>query len=183
MLRPYLSTCPFLTQDNDSPGGFVYSPEESLKTSLGLTVPVGTSLARSNGHVIITVKNASLTIEERRLDDLRKSARHLDLCIAHIDLNHAFIALYNEYASHFPILCLDSRSGKVLWRTQARALGAENLGFRTGPPWLHEPIIVPIKTTVAVFGTGAGGAYLDAFDRESGKPLYHFATNYWYYPH
>jgi hypothetical protein len=100
---------------------------------------------------------------------------HLNATVA---ADRAFVAFFDEFGERYPLLCIDRNSGKVLWKAEVWALATEQIPARSGS-WAHNLILEFHKKSVVLYGIGVG-CYVEAFDIETGKPLYRFASNAWY---
>jgi hypothetical protein len=91
--------------------------------------------------------------------------------------DRAFVAFFDEYGEKYSLLCIDRKSGKVLWKEQVWALATEQIPARTGP-WGHALTMVLQNRSVVLLGIGVG-CYIESFDIATGKPLYRFSSNTW----
>jgi hypothetical protein len=137
-------------------------------------------LKKENGKVIITVGSATLPIVEKVFQQLKNEHGHppADTIQAKIGPKQSFLAWYEPSGKSFPLLCIDSQSGKVLWTANAWASGGEILAFGSGPMVgsLH---IKVLEQQVALFGWAAGSCYLEVLSRDTGTVSYRFSTDYW----
>jgi hypothetical protein len=90
----------------------------------------------------------------------------------------SFVALYSTLGDRFSLLCIESRSGRPLWKTSVWALGAEVVPYGIGVR-RHDLGIICTGRQVAVFGDDGDSCYLEAFDTQTGKNIFRFSTNYW----
>jgi hypothetical protein len=96
-----------------------------------------------------------------------------------VERDRSFIAVCRPEGGRFSLLCLDSRTGKLLWEGEVWAFGTENLVVTTGW-WSHDALLVPAEDTMIVFGWGGTGCYVEAFAARTGKAVFRFATNLWF---
>src|SRR5262249_17086761 len=93
----------------------------------------------------------------------------------------SFIALYNDHGDRFTLVCLDTLSGRELWRSEVWARGGENFGGPgSGPGPYHEASLIVKENEIAVAGYCLGAVYLEKFDRRTGKAILRFCTDYWW---
>jgi hypothetical protein len=173
-LKRYLPIAPFL---KDVDGSVMDVSPPFSQTPLGIWIPPGTELKKHGKMITISVGANSVTVREELLDRLRKASSG-DLLKAVLGPKHSYIALFSGSGQAFPLLCLESNSGRVIWEAETWGYGGENVkGVGTGITH-HEIEIVVGDKKVALFGQG-WGCYLEVFDRDTGANLCRFSTSYW----
>jgi hypothetical protein len=178
-LKDYLGVAPFLEK---GPNGSVNFPApEFRKSVLGLWAPSEITVKKENGKVVFSQGQASIFLEEEDLlqESRLGKSRERNYCMLTIGSDSSYLILYDLFGDQGSLLSLDTRTSKIRWRAQVMCMGAEKFARRTGS-WYHEAILVPAGEDVAVFGIGSDGCYLEAFDRQTGRNSYRFATNLWY---
>jgi hypothetical protein len=98
---------------------------------------------------------------------------------AHVGPERTVIAFCDDYGSPFPLICVDSRTGKEVWRTTVWTTRSWPLFFHTGPSPTHYFEFSETKNRLMVFGY-AFGCYAAEFDVENGKGVFHFTTDHWF---
>jgi hypothetical protein len=177
----YFPFSPFLERLGD--GSYVFKVEKFDKAPLGLLARANISVKPQGDGVSVKADSVELRIDATRLSELASEYKFA----RYIDVRHkpprVIVSLHDEFGSKFPFWCVDAQSGRLLWDGESWGYGAENLiAFRSGP-WRHKVEVVIANHTVAVFGGGTSTysvVYLEAYDIRSGKPLYRFASNYWF---
>jgi hypothetical protein len=176
-LRPYLGRCPTLKLMD----GNVYSERIHTyrATDLGLMANEDTTLAQSDGMVVIMSGDDTLRVSQKELHSVRAAYRVPDHCAAHIGAERSFVALHDQLGGRFPLLCVDSLTGNKLWQVDVWGTGAEHLMSISGA-WSNDVTILTNGKLVTVFGDAPGGCYAEAFDVESGSNAFRFCTGDWY---
>jgi hypothetical protein len=176
-LNPYLPVAKFLKADADSIGGFVTEPEPLRPTGMDLKAVRGTSLTRRGADATIAVRgeHASVRLNHRVVEKLREHY-HLEAVAAAIGPRHSLLAFYDLLGTRFPLLCVDTKSGRVEWQAEVWALNFE--AGSTAP--IHRLSMAVGDKAVGVFGEG-GRCYLEIFDLTTGAPACRFCTDYWGY--
>ena len=155
--------------------------DEFAETPLEIRLPRNTSVEKKGNTFLLRVGSQSTKLR----DDVLKSIRALDTsgpttCMVTIQERYSFVDEYNELAAAFPLICVKSESGKLVWQTAVWGTGTENLGFATGV-WFHKREIVRGNgDSIAIFGAGVPGVYLECFEIGTGKNRYRFSSNHWY---
>jgi hypothetical protein len=174
----YLSIASFITKRKD--GTYREEAEPFQETILGAHVPAGTRLKRADGKIAITVVKATVTTEDRLFQRLKKelSADFTMLRVAP-GPKQSYLVWYEPDGHSYPVVCLDSQSGQILWKTVSWASGSQNLlGY--GGQMNHDVELVPVPGKLLVFGSVfIGGQYLEAFSSETGSCLFRFSSSRW----
>jgi hypothetical protein len=174
-LLEYLPSCPLLVRDHETvimrPAvfkrvSFFNAPRESL-----CKVERDTVLFESNGRTIRLSSALLNRWPESRIRDRRLRAS--------LGSQHSWLACFERYGAGFPIICVETETGRLVWKTDVWAQGADNLGWFTGS-WDHDLSIVVKDDKVALFGRGAANCYLEVLEAKTGSVLLRFSTNYWY---
>jgi hypothetical protein len=93
-----------------------------------------------------------------------------------IDKDRSFVAYHNDFGYSFSLLCLDRKSGNLIWKATVWDW-ANDLG--TSGPWYDHVAVVGNDQRVFVIGCGVSCFYIEAFERASGKSIIRFAN--WYF--
>lgn len=142
---------------------------------LGIRAPIGTELVKKGDRIVVTVhssveanRTASVTIDESVLDQLEEY-QAFEKCAAQVKPEESFLAFYTDLGSRFPLIAVDSHSGKVLWRAEVWSRDAAFGGVSD-----HVAEIVVNDNFVAVFGICVVERYVEAFDRKTGACVFRF---------
>jgi hypothetical protein len=176
-MEDYLPIAPFFSKED---GLYKEEPERFDETNLGPRVPSGTRLTRTEGGITIMVRDATVTMDEKLFQQIKKEPRgEFDELRAVLGPKFSYIAWYDPIGDPFPLVCLDSRSGKLRWRVKSWGSGADNrLGY--SGPTRHDVYVSVASGKVVLFGRAfGGGCYLEAFSEDTGSSLYRFSTSYW----
>jgi hypothetical protein len=179
MLNQYIPVCDFLARDKRNPNSFSWTPEPLVYNATAkLYAPRGVRLTTRNGWIAFRTgkgkgKLAAKMLYKLRIDD-EYIANALKCSFAG---KRAFVALYHNRGSAFPLLCIDPHSGKVYW--QSEVWGVNRRATDAGIGYYNIAILVNHES-VAVFGQ-SDECNLEVFDRNTGKALYRFSTNEWGY--
>jgi hypothetical protein len=93
------------------------------------------------------------------------------------DNENCYSAVYFGLTGGFTLHCSDRRSGKDLW--EADVLGAAGGLLRGGSgPGYHRVTLLSGDSVLYVFGGESDGAYVEGFDKKSGKVRFRFSTGY-----
>jgi hypothetical protein len=141
-------------------------------------IPQDTAITKTARGIKITRNKAAIFIDEDLLKTLRKKLLGPQLKV-HIFPKKSYVAICDWCGSKYPLVCVDSESGRLLWTAEVWALGAENFHLTTGK-WKHEFQIIESRGVVGVFGRSIGGYYFEMFDQKTGNNMCRFVTN-WYY--
>ena len=171
-IEEYLPIAPFLHKER---GWLLWTPQELARTELGEFAPVGTSLKRDGGDVLITQGTATLRLRQEILRRTDYCPPLLRCCAARLGPQRSFLVLYSDEARPFPLICVDSRSGRLLW--QAQVWGSGWQPFSSGCTH-HELSIEVCDNRVALFGE-TGSCYLEAFDLATGACAFRFCSGWW----
>jgi hypothetical protein len=94
------------------------------------------------------------------------------VCLA---MERAYIAIYQWPPIPYKVLSIDLSTRRILWVSEVWAAGTfvnyEGIGW-------HRAEIRLVGETVAVFGVSEGCAYVETFDKATGKNLCRFSTAY-----
>lgn len=173
-LPNYVPLCP---QVRKGPSGspFICFPQ-AHDTGLELRAPTGTEVASEKDTVAIRVGERTLRLRGKNVKELRDLAFGNDTIETCVTKDRSFVAFVDKFADPYVLACVDTRSGKVLWRTWVWGLG--NYGGYTGS-WTHNVQIVSDNRVVAVYGECVLECYAEAFDVETGKSLFRFTSCLW----
>lgn len=130
-----------------------------------LLVPLGRS------RLVLGARRGVFTVEASALS-LSRSASDFTVALAGPDLS--FLAFPSEQGYPYDLLAVETRTGRVLWRSQA---WGTMRGVTTGQH-LHRITIERRGQAVVVFGA-ASGLYAEGFDVRSGAELFRFSDNCW----
>ena len=132
----------------------------------------------SGGFTVIR-GGLSLTIKKPAFDKYLSEFYSPNLVHLFDDAKLAFLSLYDDYGSKFPVFCFDKGTGNLAWVAQIWAAGAEKVPARTGV-WGHSLFVTTNERLIAIFGICAGGCYLDILEKKTGTTIARFSTHFWY---
>jgi hypothetical protein len=168
----YLPKCSFLKKSKN--GSFTYQPEILHKTALGFKTAKNVEIGNEKGGAFLTIGKKRIGVAKNFFN--QKGLSYWDKCAGHIGQDYTFVAFYNSIAESFPLFCLDSKSGKVLWKKTVWAEGGL-IGGKTGA-YFHDLSLEVSENHIGVFGLG-GECYLEIFDSKKGDAICRFSTNLW----
>ena len=142
-----------------------YGPKSSaVKTDDGLVL--------SRGEQKLTIVN---DVVEQLKKDARQSAKY---CIVEFSKEKSCVAIYDDLGLRFPLYCIESKTGKLLWKAEIWGQ-REDAQMFTGGGSHHEVQLQVEEQQVAVWGAGLYGAYVECFDPKTGTAKFRFSTEYW----
>jgi hypothetical protein len=149
-----------------------------LTKQAGAWAPEGLTLARTDsGELSVSLKpDLRVTVPATVVKETIAHRPGDRVVRAEVADGRVFVAIHDHYGTPFPLLCFDSKSGKLLWQADSWSTG--NPGQGTGV-WYQEIELLPLKKSMVILGDGQG-CYLEAFDAETGKPKYRFCNHAWY---
>jgi len=141
-----------------------------------------TGITLTDGTYVIT---EGLTTVRVRQEDLTKFG-NLDGIFkrieAHVGQARTFIAICDDSGAPFPVICVNSQTGAVLWQATVwptRSTSA-TFTFLGGLP-RHYFAFDETKNMIAVFGC-ALRCFAAGFDVRNGDPIFQFTTDHWWFP-
>lgn len=154
----------------------------------------GTDISPIDGGMIlwhdkkISLQRKGENIEVRKHDglipvsflELKRLSRQgiLDHVAVTSDERDTYIAIHSTIGTCFPLLAIDNSTKTIRWRRDVWALGVNNLVAVSGI-WYHNVESVSNEMIIAIFGSGTGGCYVEAFEIRTGRPVVRIATNNW----
>ena len=139
-----------------------------------LEVPIGLSLRETNGRIVVRRGDSSFSVPKPVVDKV-DSEQLFQRCTATIKGDTGVVAFFDGPGSCF-LFCV--KNNTLQWSAEAWNYGAPNRIGVTGP-WTHDLEVSIQEKCVAVFGTGTGGAYVEAFDKKTGANIFRFSQTYW----
>jgi hypothetical protein len=177
VLEGYLKRTDILTKS----GKRIFLREEPRPEKMAGFFPApGLVLSREGeGDLTITVSGERFVVPAALLKPSRPERfsldRHVNALVAD---RRAFVAVHEQHGERFPLFCFDLRSGKLIWRADVWAAGAENLVARDGP-WNHDVFLQSHKGSLVIYGD-CPACYIESLDAVTGKPQFRFCSNAWY---
>lgn len=179
MLRPYAGRAPFLV----STGREVFVQQERLREYTNelapLHTPTDTLVTRSDRKITVKVGEKSVSFSESLIGRLSSDPFSGQTLRAVVDDRRAFVVLYDWDGEPFPVVCVDSRTGELIWKAVSWGYGGDNLPFRSGS-WSQDVELVVTGERLGLFGSGPRSHYLETFDAKTGAVLARFSSNTWY---
>ena len=87
----------------------------------------------------------------------------------------AYVYLYFWPPIPYKLCAIDRRSSKVIWSSLVWAAGG--MKTYTGQGW-HQAELTLTSGNITVFGVAGDTAYVEMFDRKTGKNIVRFSTSY-----
>jgi hypothetical protein len=144
------------------------------KTDFGMEVPLDTKISINDNKLNIQQNNLSLRIDRKLMPTIDKGAFNIN-CTSSLKPDKSFIAFHIELGYSYPLYCIDSSTGDVIWKT---IVWANSPAFRSvglsGPPRHHDIYFSITDKYVVVFGAGVP-LYVEAFDIKNGKNIFRFS--------
>jgi hypothetical protein len=128
------------------------------------------SLGRDGDQWIVKKDGQSIRVPvEVRLAPVEKAAVHLAA-------ETAYVALYHSWPpTPYRLLAVHPGNGKVIWSAKVWAAGG--LTDYDGDGW-HVAELRLVGETLAIFGVSDSAAYIELFDKKTGKNRCRFSTAY-----
>jgi hypothetical protein len=175
--KKYLPQCDFLVQGNQKLNGreIGYCPQPRVDTKMGFYSPQNLHVERKDDKIVLTSGEATVTVQDSKFDEEMKHPHEFGA--VHFGPQRTFIAMYEMSGGSFPLFCVDSQTGKMLWQTEIWAWGHHVTLGR----WLPDPDMMFAETENQIFVFGKScGTYVEAFDIENGNPTLRFTPDhYW----
>lgn len=91
-----------------------------------------------------------------------------------------FISFYDDGARAHPVVCVDTQTGVVVWRSTCA--GAKPNVFGSGVDSSYVEMKLDSRGRLYVFGASGLGNYVQIFDQANGKSVAQFSTRYQHRP-
>ena len=147
-------------------------------TALGGCTEEATRIRIRGDTLTIQVGEHQISVKKRLFSDSLAAASVDPRCAALIAGQHCFVAVFESSGLSFPLTCVDTTTGQLVWRQVVWAAFPVSRPQMTGP-FDHEVHLSIGDGVVGVFGLGPGSQYIEAFQCESGKSVLRFSTSYW----
>jgi len=143
-------------------------------------IPKGTKIDKQGNRFTMTSAEGSIGISTDLVREISEkySVRNV---LPVPGPENSFVAFFDQFGSLNPLICFDSRTGKLLWQAEVWALGGNNLTGPLSGAWIHDVTIELGGDKVFVFGRGNGRVYVEAFDRRTGRNHLRVTTHKWYF--
>ena len=129
--------------------------------------------------VIITSDGCQLVLTANQWEKISRSTFFGKQIALKVASAHSYLATFDDVGWGYELNCLDTATGRTVWKSPVWAEGVDNLGGISGV-WSHGAQIEVQDDRVIVWGAGTGGTYLEAFDALTGECQLRFCTEYWY---
>ena len=136
--------------------------------------------ANSFAGAVTTAQLAiKLDLDKSRLADLQgRYPFFREVKVAFSKSNErSFVVFFCDWEQPYPLLCVDSKSGNMLWEQPVWGTGTIGPGSGQHVNYLA---IACDSQQVAIFGKGSLGLSIEVFSTEDGKPQLRFATTNWF---
>jgi len=137
-------------------------------------VPIGLSLTESDGRIVVRRGDSSFSIPKAVVDKV-DSEEWFERGTAAIKGDTGVLAFFGVPGTCFLFAV---KNNTLQWRAEVWGYGLPNRIGVTGS-WVHDLEVSIEEKCVAVFGTGTGGAYVEAFDKKTGANIFRFSHTYW----
>jgi hypothetical protein len=139
-----------------------------------LEVPTGTELREHDGQIVVRIGERECVFPITIIDCLNKDDVFVSRACAGISGENGVLAFYDRTG---PCYLFCARKGVLRWQSVGWGQGSTAIA---GGYWAHDAEIVLQDDIVAVFGSGTGGPYVEAFDLETGQNRFRFSREYWF---
>jgi hypothetical protein len=173
-MEDYRPIAPFLERRGNT---FLINPDADHLTDVGGRAPIGTDLDRYDGKVVLSMGNKKVSISKDALPKFEAYTPPLAHCAVILGSKRSFLAFYDQLANPYPLVCVDSRSGEVLWREMVWAMGFTRAIAGTA---VHNMNMNLTGGAISIFGDRPSGVYAESFDVENGTNIFRFSTNSWH---
>ena len=123
----------------------------------------------------ILTLSKKISIPRSVIDQWSSEHPFITRCKATIEGGIGVVAFYDRRPQVYLLLCV--KNDNIKWQAEVWRYGGPSGG--TGGSWSHDLEITIQEDCVAVFGTGSGGAYVEAFDKRTGANLFSFSPKFW----
>jgi hypothetical protein len=152
-----------------SSNALAFQRGKRIITGLRIRTEEGISLSKENGTITLRVGKQSLVVPKELIIEDRVLADNLTVLISG---QHWYVALYDTVGYKYPLVCLENKTGKMLW--QAVVWGTwwwEYSGLHSQRVSLSKQ-----DDRVVVFGASSTGAHVEAFKASDGTNLFRVST-------
>jgi hypothetical protein len=139
-----------------------------------LTVEVG-----NKKTLFVDESKLTVTIADEVIKKIVKDNPFHNKCTFVVEKDLAFVCFFDDFGSDFPMVVVDTPSGRTLWSIQLWGYGGDNLPFKSGQ-WKHDLSIVRQGDRVVVFGYGTE-CHLEVVQISTRKSIMRFSSNCWYW--
>jgi hypothetical protein len=142
------------------------------------------NLRRRGKQVVVSAGGRAVTVREDSIpeDWWMPDGTAVDSIEASLGAERSFLTQATSL-DRFPLICVSSRTGRRLWSAEIwgkmRDPAVPLIG--TGIPPGDVVEVWAEGDRVIVYGFSVGGQYAEAFDANTGRPLFRFCTSYWPY--
>jgi hypothetical protein len=172
--RPYQGACPELQRIG--PGGdYLLRGYPLWKNSSGFLSPPDVRVDRDGD--VLTIQQGKMTIRLAHGVTSHEVDRK-DHCVVTLGPQRSFIGFYDAFAESYPLICVRTVSGDLIWKRKVLAIGGELLASKRFGPYGHNVAMMLSGDTVAVFGDDEFSCYVEAFSVATGERVFRFCTDY-----
>jgi hypothetical protein len=101
-----------------------------------------------------------------------------EFCDFYVGGERSYVAIYNEIGFEFPLFCIETKSGKLLWKVRVWGQRLPLGMLFTGSGYHHEIELDVSDERVEVWGAGLFGSYVESFAAKTGAVRFRFSTEY-----
>ena len=147
----------------------------------GFHVPATMSLKRNNDSIAASVEGSEqkTVFKAQVIEKIRSEYPLLDRLSCLMTQKYTVICPYDSFGLKHPVVCLNSRTGEVLWQADVWDSGLFDRDRRPKDKGLgeYQLTIVVTEKSVGLFGCMTGENTLDIRDIASGQRICRFSTN------
>jgi hypothetical protein len=152
---------------------------ERIQSKFGLDIPKETELYENNNRVFVQSNNNTLQLAPELFPKIKDFHGENLCCTVSIGTKYSFLAVHANKAISYPLYCIDSTSGNIIWKVEIWA-NYPCIIYRqsSGPPSWHDIYFSVSDDLIGVFGND-GNQYCEAFSLKSGRSIFRFSTVAW----
>lgn len=144
--------------------------------SYPLRTPSGIDLRDEPNDIVLSLPNGQVRLAKGVLESSLKRYPAGNL-VALMSTNRVFLACYSDWGRRFEIICLNSKDGTIVWRSEVWGVSwqREISSFSSG----HQVSLTLSEDQLLVFGADAKGVYIEALNATNGQIRLRFCSSYW----
>lgn len=136
-------------------------------------------VVRNDNGLRLTARGRALQVPENSLSPLWQAYTGRNArCSLYLGEKRSYVAFFSEWPRKYPIVCLETSSGRMLWQAEVWAHGdVVPLQFGTVPSD-HRVELAAAEDVVASFGSDGARCYVEGFDAKTGAVRFRFSPDY-----
>lgn len=132
---------------------------------------------KDNQLIVVSSKGNEITVPRVIVEFSNEEYFHKVVELFEVDDRFAIITIRSLTAGQSEIYKIDKQQGQVVWG-ESVFQGSYPTPVAGGSVLHLQSMVVNSSNEVTVFGCGLNMAYAEAFDLETGSPIWRFSTNY-----